>query len=73
MIDKDIEKKVLKYIKNDIKGFNKPKNKEDRYSDIENYINDAFISLVEFYNNFQVQLYKEDEDGQKTAEHGRGF
>ena len=36
--------------------------------DIENYINDAFISLVEFYNNFQVQLYKEDEDGEEVVE-----
>jgi|TARA_B100001971_G_scaffold126049_1_gene116085 hypothetical protein len=37
--------------------------------EIENWINDAFINLKSFYdNNWEVQVYKENEDGEEVVE-----
>ena len=57
-INKDIEKDVLKFIDGKVEEFNKPKNKKDRYSQIETFVNDV-------WSNFENK-YEDDENTVKS-------
>ena len=57
-IDKDIEKDVLKFINGKVEEFNKPKNKKDRYSQIDSFVN-------EVWKNFE-EKYEDDENTVKS-------
>ena len=60
-IDKDIESDVLAFIKKDVKKFNKPKNKKERYSEIDNYVNKV-------WEHFEAK-YEEEESTVKGIVH----
>ena len=55
-IDKDIEKDVMSFVKPKIEEFNKPKNKEERYSQIERYVNEVWEHFESKYEDDEASV-----------------
>ena len=60
-IDENIKKDVMSFISNKVGDFNKPKNKKNRYEEIDNYVN-------EVWENFESK-YEEEENSVKAIVH----